>query len=51
MTNTLVRVLLVEDDEDDYVITRGLLAESQRTSFELERVATYHEALKEIRHN
>ena len=31
-------VLLVEDDEDDYVITRDLLAEQTRTRFELEWV-------------
>jgi len=30
-----VRVLLVEDDEDDFVLTRGLLAESRRISFEV----------------
>ena len=27
MHDDAVRVLLVEDDEDDYVLTRGLLAE------------------------
>ena len=30
-----VRVLLVEDDEDDFVLTRDLLAESRRISFEV----------------
>jgi len=31
-----VRVLLVEDDEDDYLITRGLLSGVERTRFDLE---------------
>ena len=30
-----IRVLLVEDDEDDYVITRGLLEEVREVSFDL----------------
>lgn len=30
-----VRVLLVEDDEDDFVLTRDLLAESRRISFDV----------------
>ncbi|HET7705386.1 MAG TPA: diguanylate cyclase, partial [Thermoanaerobaculia bacterium] len=41
-----VRVLLVEDDEDDYVLTREFLAESRRTRFALDWVASYDEALR-----
>ena len=37
-------VLLVEDDEDDYVIIRDLLSEMER--FELEWVTDYEDALK-----
>lgn len=44
-----VRVLLVEDDEDDYVITRDLLGESVHVRFALEWVATYADALDAIR--
>jgi diguanylate cyclase (GGDEF)-like protein/PAS domain S-box-containing protein len=40
-----VRLLLVEDDEDDYVLTRALLADAQRTTFELEWISTFGEAL------
>ena len=44
-------VLLVEDDEEDYLITRDLLAAQQRTSFELDWCAAYDEGLVEIQHN
>jgi PAS domain S-box/diguanylate cyclase (GGDEF) domain len=36
-----IKVLLVEDDEDDYVLTRDLLNESRRTRFALDWVASY----------
>jgi len=42
------RVLLVEDDEDDYLITRNLLAAQSRMRFELDWCATYEDALEEI---
>jgi diguanylate cyclase (GGDEF)-like protein/PAS domain S-box-containing protein len=42
------RVLLVEDDEDDYLITRDLLQTQQRMRFELDWCETYDEALSEI---
>ena len=41
-------VLLVEDDEDDFVITRDLLAGQSRTRFDLEWIAKYDEALRVI---
>jgi diguanylate cyclase (GGDEF)-like protein/PAS domain S-box-containing protein len=43
-----IRVLLVEDDEDDYVLTRELLADSRRSHFELEWVSNFDDALHEI---
>jgi diguanylate cyclase (GGDEF)-like protein/PAS domain S-box-containing protein len=43
------RVLLVEDDEDDYLITRDLLAAQQRMEFELDWCSAYDDALLEIR--
>jgi diguanylate cyclase (GGDEF)-like protein/PAS domain S-box-containing protein len=43
-----VKVLLVEDDEDDYVLTRSLLAEIEGKKFELDWIATYEDALTEI---
>jgi PAS domain S-box-containing protein len=41
--NALLKVLLVEDDEDDYVIIRDLLSEMER--FELEWLTDYDDAL------
>jgi diguanylate cyclase (GGDEF)-like protein/PAS domain S-box-containing protein len=43
------RVLLVEDDEDDYLITRDLLAAQSRMRFELDWRTDYEDALAEIR--
>jgi diguanylate cyclase (GGDEF)-like protein len=40
-----VRLLLVEDDEDDYVLTSALLADARRTSFELEWIPSFDDAL------
>jgi len=42
-------VLLVEDDEEDYQITAGLLAAQDRTEFELDWRADYGSALQAIR--
>jgi diguanylate cyclase (GGDEF)-like protein/PAS domain S-box-containing protein len=39
-----IRVLLVEDDEDDYVLTRDLLADSRRTRFLLDWVSSFDDA-------
>ena len=44
--NIQLRVLLVEDDEDDYLIIRDLLFEMKR--FELEWVTDYDDALEAI---
>jgi PAS domain S-box-containing protein len=43
-----LRILLVEDDEDDYVIVRDLLSERRRMPFSLEWVTTYDEALAAV---
>lgn len=43
-----IRVLLVEDDEDDYVLTRDLLADTQGISFELDWVSDGRLALEQI---
>jgi two-component sensor histidine kinase/FixJ family two-component response regulator len=44
-----VRVLLVEDDADDYTLTRDMLSESDGKRFHLDWVATYDAALEQIR--
>ena len=41
-----IRVLLVEDDEDDYLLTRDLLAEIGPGEFDLEWVRTYEAGLE-----
>src|SRR5882672_1010018 len=41
----IVKVLLVEDDEDDYVITRDLLGEVQGAQFKVEWISEYNNAL------
>ena len=43
-----VRILLVDDDEDDYILTRDLLSGSERLKFELDWVDRYDAALKLI---
>jgi signal transduction histidine kinase len=43
-----VRILLVDDDEDDCVVTRDLLSAIERETFELEWVANYAAAVEAI---
>ncbi len=47
--DTRIRVLLVEDDEDDYLITRDMLAEQDSSRFELDWQPDYDGALQAIR--
>src|ERR1044072_2311294 len=44
-----LRILLVEDDQDDYVITRDLLASQDRLRFVIDWCADYDDALEKIR--
>jgi len=46
-----VRILLVDDDEDDFVVTRDLLSDSKRTSFILDWVSGFDEAIDAIVRN
>ncbi len=48
MNNGTVRVLLVDDDEDDYVLTRDWFSEFEGAKYELEWVASYEAALDAI---
>ena len=43
-----IAVLLVEDDEDDYLITRGLLDKQERARFELDWRSSYDDGLSAI---
>ena len=46
-----IKVLLVEDDEDDYIITRDLLAEIRGKQFRLEWAKTYAQGLELMARN
>jgi len=46
-----IRVLLVEDDEDDFILTRGHFQELPQGRYVLEWVQTYREALDLLREN
>ena len=46
-----LRVLLVEDDEDDYVFTRDLLSEIDAGRFEIEWAQTYEQGLARVLRN
>jgi PAS domain S-box-containing protein len=48
MDTERIKVLLVDDDEDDYILTRDWLAEAQGTKFHLDWVSSYQEALATI---
>ncbi len=46
MTDQPIRVLLVEDDEEDFIIARDLFGEIANTTYAVDWVATADEALK-----
>lgn len=48
IANDNARVLLVDDDEDDYLIVRSLLAKIPRSPFKLDWVSSYKEAERRI---
>ena len=45
MSETLFKILLVEDDEDDYILTSALLGEIKGTRYEIDWVSSYADAL------
>ncbi len=49
MSDSPVRVLLVDDDEDDYIITRGLISEISGRRYQMEWVDNYDAALTALR--
>src|SRR5690242_16273679 len=51
MESPPIRVLLIEDDEDDYILTRDWLAELSESRFQLQRVADYDTALEVMAQN
>ncbi len=48
MDNVKVKVLLVDDDEDDYVLTRDLFSEIEGDRFEIEWLCSYDAAMDAI---
>jgi len=46
--NQAIRVLLVEDDEDDYVIIRDLLSRVEGEAYQLEWVSSCQEAIEKV---
>jgi len=48
MNDRTVKILLVEDNDDDYIIVRDLLSIATAGHFDLEWVATYEEALQSL---
>jgi two-component system cell cycle sensor histidine kinase/response regulator CckA len=51
MNNSPIKVLLVDDDEDDYILTRDWFDEFQVAGSELEWVSTYAKAREAIAQN
>src|SRR5687768_5179704 len=49
MKENSVKILLVEDDEDDYILTCDLLSEVKDTNYETVWVSRYVDALDAIR--
>ncbi len=48
MKKRKIRVLLIEDDEDDYTLIRDMLAEVPHVHYDVQWVSTYDQALKTI---
>jgi CheY-like chemotaxis protein len=48
MDGGTIKVLLIEDDEDDYVLIRDLLSEVKNTEYVIEWVRSYDEASKRM---
>ncbi len=47
-TKRKVRVLLIEDDEDDYILVRALLSEAPYVDYDVQWVSNYDQALRVI---
>ena len=49
MGEEIIKILVVDDDEDDFVLVRDLILESAEGHFTVDWVATYEEAIQEIK--
>ncbi|MCG6882043.1 MAG: response regulator [Deltaproteobacteria bacterium] len=48
MKSSLIRILLVEDDEDDFVLFKHLISKIKASRFEMERAKTYESAMEQM---
>jgi DNA-binding response OmpR family regulator len=46
--DAFVKILLIEDDEEDFILARGLLAEIHRSKFAIDWAKTYEEGLETL---
>lgn len=51
MVDKEIKILLIDDDEDDYVVTRDLLSEATNLRYELHWISSYKEALGRLCEN
>ena len=51
MESYIWRILLVDDDEDDFLITRDLISDTRRDKFILEWAPTYRQGLEALFQN
>ena len=51
MTSETTNILLIDDDEDDFILTKDLLKEIATRKFNIDWVSSYEEGLKEIIRN
>ena len=49
--DTPVKILLIEDDEEDFIIARDLLGDIRGSKFELDWAKTYAEGLETLLRN
>ena len=50
MKNGVIRILLVDDDEDDYVVLREMLSGINHWKVRLQWVSSYEQALNDLKH-
>ena len=50
MKSETIKVLLIDDDEDDYILTRELLSAVNESAYELDWASSYEEGLTQAGH-
>lgn len=51
MNDNLIKILLIDDDEDDYVVTRDLLSDARALKHTLHWISSYDQAIGKICEN